>query len=437
MHSLPAVDMAANHGSRTTSSHGYSIRDSAATDNRPVSISSSSASLSSTPLQPVVDQNLYRESELIVQPIDKRIALQTHSYNPNSIARDVLVATSTDPQRRLNAHLEILQSRFTKVDHTSDLSTFRWDILERVDIPAGYASTPELMEANNFQRPENHASESNIDSADYETPEAVSTWGNSERVTPDLSYDRQSSSKPSPMVAIVVDNGFQRGTSYATVSDEGKDPVIASSSTSTGKRRGRPPRQVFQVEEEVEQVPKRRPGRPPKLVVQAEVEAEQAPRRRPGRPPKRLIDSVGKEADSPKRRIRKFRSENGLGRAEYDKRPQMVEPHFIPYRCGWGECPAELQNLDSLQRHVLGKHSSISENDQLVCLWTECNDLIQTDGSAPEDIQTSRKNLVFNDRGAWEKHVKEKHIAPYAWYMGDGPKGSSFGKFDYVPSYLA
>lgn len=70
--------------------------------------------------------------EDIVRPIHKRQdALRRSKYNPDTIARDVLIATGSHPDMDpLNAHLNILRRRFKAVDLESNMSTFRWDLVD-------------------------------------------------------------------------------------------------------------------------------------------------------------------------------------------------------------------------------------------------------------------------------------------------------------------
>jgi hypothetical protein len=50
---------------------------------------------------------------------------------PKTIARDILITTSQHPfQRGLNAHLEQLTHRFTKIDDLADFFTIRWNLLD-------------------------------------------------------------------------------------------------------------------------------------------------------------------------------------------------------------------------------------------------------------------------------------------------------------------
>ncbi|KAF6230068.1 hypothetical protein HO133_004407 [Letharia lupina] len=68
----------------------------------------------------------------IVQPIHKRRdALRRSKYNAETIARDVLLAMGSHPvMDPLNAHLDILRKRSRVVNLESNMSTFRWDLVD-------------------------------------------------------------------------------------------------------------------------------------------------------------------------------------------------------------------------------------------------------------------------------------------------------------------
>lgn len=68
----------------------------------------------------------------IVAPMNKRRdALRRSTYNPKTIARDVLLGLGKHPTMApLNAHLDVLKDRFKAVDFESDLSAFRWDLVD-------------------------------------------------------------------------------------------------------------------------------------------------------------------------------------------------------------------------------------------------------------------------------------------------------------------
>ena len=95
--------------------------------------------------------------EDIVQPLKKRRdALRRSKYDPDTIARDVLLATGGHPNMDpLNGHLDILRKRFQAVNNNSNMSTFRWDLVDPERDPKRQAeqeleaeqSTPKPSEA--------------------------------------------------------------------------------------------------------------------------------------------------------------------------------------------------------------------------------------------------------------------------------------------------
>ena len=80
-----------------------------------------------------------QQSYDIIEPMNKRRdALRRSTYNPKTIARDILLGIGKHPTMApLNAHLDVLKDRFKAVDNESDLSTFRWDLVD----PEGEANT--------------------------------------------------------------------------------------------------------------------------------------------------------------------------------------------------------------------------------------------------------------------------------------------------------
>lgn len=73
-------------------------------------------------------------NEVIVTNISRRKARRRASYDPRSIARDVLLATGRHPDMyHLNAHLEGLRQRFCLVTDKADLETLRWDLIDPGD----------------------------------------------------------------------------------------------------------------------------------------------------------------------------------------------------------------------------------------------------------------------------------------------------------------
>ena len=70
-------------------------------------------------------------SSIIITPMDVKTALRRSTYNSDSIAKDVLVAAAKHPtEAPLNHHVDVLRSKFVYVDSRSDLSTFRWELVD-------------------------------------------------------------------------------------------------------------------------------------------------------------------------------------------------------------------------------------------------------------------------------------------------------------------
>ena len=71
----------------------------------------------------------------IIRPMNKRQdALRRSSYDSRTIARDILLAVGKHPTMApLNSHLDKLREKFTAVNYDSDLSTFRWDLVDPGD----------------------------------------------------------------------------------------------------------------------------------------------------------------------------------------------------------------------------------------------------------------------------------------------------------------
>ncbi|KAJ5297348.1 hypothetical protein N7508_007597 [Penicillium antarcticum] len=67
----------------------------------------------------------------LVRPIRMSDALVKVSYDPATIARDILIAAGKHPKMKgLNHHLHTLRANIPQVDLNSDLATFRWDLVD-------------------------------------------------------------------------------------------------------------------------------------------------------------------------------------------------------------------------------------------------------------------------------------------------------------------
>ncbi|KAI2611071.1 uncharacterized protein GGS25DRAFT_481276 [Hypoxylon fragiforme] len=106
----------------------------------------------------------------------------------------------------------------------------------------------------------------------------------------------------------------------------------------------------------------------------------------------------------------------------------QTNPTYMPFLCEWHyrggkRCPAELQNLMTLVKHVRLLHSTVKPP---TCAWGKCG----LGGSL----------VCFGTKEELQDHLLKEHILPITWYRGEGyqNKGISKLKADRLkpPSYL-
>jgi len=58
-------------------------------------------------------------------------------------------------------------------------------------------------------------------------------------------------------------------------------------------------------------------------------------------------------------------------------------------------------------------------------LWPLDKHPIFTKESKPANtVAKTLQRFEFKNQQEWEAHLEEAHLFPYAWHMGDGPKGT-------------
>lgn len=94
---------------------------------------------------------------------------------------------------------------------------------------------------------------------------------------------------------------------------------------------------------------------------------------------------------------------------------RILKPDFLSFLCEWKDCKADLQNLETLRRHVNLVHLEEQDYEDedmpqqpWTCLWGKCG--LLTEAS------------TFETYEGMEEHVENKHMVPFAWHMGDGPR---------------
>lgn len=213
-----------------------------------------------------------------------------------------------------------------------------------------------------------------------------------------------------------------------------KSPHISCGSNETPKIRSR----HVVADYNVKKIAKRR-GRPPLSAEAIKMKAGKA-----------AIELAMKKAE---KAARKAQREAIKAKAKKNGLPQpyvaQPEPIFHPFICEWDGCGRELQNLETLRRHVYLMHKKRS-NEKIMCLWGKCGkemslrtvlekpvdkeigamDIDGTENVAEAELADKPKTTcpAFGLKQDWLEHLEEKHFIPFAWHMGEGPKATDLCK---------
>ncbi|KAF3936134.1 hypothetical protein ABW19_dt0200621 [Dactylella cylindrospora] len=97
---------------------------------------------------------------------------------------------------------------------------------------------------------------------------------------------------------------------------------------------------------------------------------------------------------------------------------------IIPvFKCQWENCNYELQNLDTLRRHLSKKHRVENNLGVIPCCWGDCGNLIlveSQDEAGKKKIEQRRKRLNFGTGTAWDNHVLGGHLKTVKEELGEG-----------------
>lgn len=170
-------------------------------------------------------------------------------------------------------------------------------------------------------------------------------------------------------------------------------PITQRATPTTQKSQSRPP---------ATEPPKRRgrpvgwrPGMGP-YSARADFTSGRSP---PPRPKRSAATAAAVRGGMPRRRGRRPARPP---RAIYER----LKPKFVSFICEWQGCVAELQNLETLRRHVHSVHGA-SE----ICLWGKC-----ARGRLPRSLPSHE---------AFDSHMETVHLGPFSWHAGDGPRNTS------------
>ncbi|KAI4278276.1 MAG: hypothetical protein L6R38_005285 [Xanthoria sp. 2 TBL-2021] len=402
-------------------------------------------------------------SEHLVQPIDKAKAKKRKRYNPKTIVRDVLIAAGRHPTMQpLNYHLEPLRRNFKHVTDISDLSTFKWDLVDPGGPPAlgpvvagvrpaGTADGNDADAEGQYDVPQPAPSAQMTPRADLEAepsvavatttgvplvsqppkllgpqrkrapenPEQTKSKVDKSWMSSGLNFGRkplQESAPETPQTDSSRAVSAAVGSGSSGVSRRGRPPKATTQPTPPGARRvGRPPGAK-------NKHPRKSSGTPQLSSMPTRPSVDTTPARPSGlRNTVASADGIAVVVPSPSPSIAENKP-RGRGRPRKSpKSSQQSTPIHRVYKCQWKDCPAELHNLETLKKHVI-KHSDRYDGP-FPCLWEGCgkarkNDEEDEDKGSNED---ESQPLEYATKDIWAKHIDRRHLADYAWKLGDGP----------------
>lgn len=351
------------------------------------------------------DGTVLRDRNDIIRPFDKKDAAEKTTYDPKTIARDILVASGRHPtEPALNHHLSRLRDIFNLVDNTADLQTIRWDIVDTLNMqvrptqpakpetaikPMPPPPVPTQPPTANGQPPAQQARPASHSAAPPRSPLAAPPR---DQPQPIAATTRPTPPSNPPAVSVPVPQPQQQKK------PKPKQPQSRPQTPASVPKQSPVP--LVQV-----QPPKPSP-RPQKLQATSLPQLRSSPAKsnkptpsqsaRRGRPPKKpkQPEMMAGKKSAPKVEV---------------SIPLSAQPVSYPvYACEWQNCQSELHNLELLRHHLLKSHIPYT----ITCSWSGC------DCSDPMPAAE-----LFN-------HVKSNHLDPLAWKLGDGPSVPQTGETD-------
>ncbi|KAK4122707.1 hypothetical protein N657DRAFT_475261 [Parathielavia appendiculata] len=134
-----------------------------------------------------------------------------------------------------------------------------------------------------------------------------------------------------------------------------------------------------------------------------------------------------KPASEQKQRRRPRRKPAPTARQIYLK----LNPQFFAFRCEWENCPAELQNHETLRKHLLIVHGRPSTRSSTATVTPSPPAAAFSSQPAPAPIQPafsckwSTCTAVLRTHDSFKAHIEKFHLLPYHWHAGDGPRNTT------------
>lgn len=350
----------------------------------------------------------------IVRPISRKQALRRSTYNIKTIARDVLLATGKHPEMgSLNNHLDCLRLNFRTVENSSDLSTFRWDLVDPGEPPEIDFVPKDFGMGVDVEEEDEDAEESTSHAMKHQSQPAApgshsSTLSNFKiphrrgRPAKNLYFYPKNGSimreeqKPEPKNTRGAIDTAQHITTPIPRSIENQlqgSAMQSSANSSTGYSAFR------RINDDGTPAPKKR-GRPVgwRKAIHGSAAAQARTHQKP---------------PSCSKTVSKFQED--------------VSSSFPIFKCEWQDCDAELHNLDTLRKHIHKVHNKEALHGGLSCLWPNCGESTSS-FDHKKGIEVKKwQRMDFTSDSTWRAHIELNHLGPIAWKLGDGPMSGLSG----------
>jgi hypothetical protein len=359
----------------------------------------------------------------VVEPLDKKKALRRNTYNPATIARDVLLACGRHPsERQLNQHLDILKVNIPQISNESDLSTIKWNLIDPGNPPPGYfkdsvqdltggADDEDGSEDEDREREERGRSSSHAvggESVKVQAPLPATT-------NPFIKQKRRGRPPRHSPPNATTPATPNRPTGSADMSASAPRPSGAAAGVGYSAFRS-----ATQYGPDGQPLPKKK-GRP--VGWRKAIHGSAAAVSRPG-----MNGHTGSGNHHPMQPST-LRTEP----IRIDSRSPSVANRIVQYqsfKCKWQNCSADLHNLETLTKHVFKVHKKETPQNTLECLWADCGKEIAGSDSMMNMSPERHAPREFGAENMWREHIQQSHTVPLAWEQGDGPAGGLSGRED-------
>ena len=419
--------------------------------------------------------------DLVVDPMNKRRdALRRSSYDPKTIARDILLASGKHPSMPpLNEHLEALRDKFMSVDANSDLSTFRWDLVDPGGDPAPKASARPVED----NEPSLFLSDHELASPTSPAPEvksrsavvAVSVEGRSDspaEPTSQGSLKGKYGRRGRPPKKRFNVSGLGIGEAHPSAAVEGFPATPRADLTTKGPvKQGSLPYTSPYAESTTEANTTFEPaltpssqGPVPSPEVSGVTPSTGLPKRK-GRPPGAKNRAPRSDKGIPKKVSQEFLPTSPRNITPSQIRPDSSKPlrpsglrnTLTPTKSGIAVViPSPARSLEptspSLRPQVLGKDDALTGTDPSYtvfrCNWANCPAELHDMKILRKHVRKQHRDRVsqvgpwqckwgdckspferYTDPEEWERHVEQRHLRPYEREIWDGGRKGRSGEF--------